>query len=101
MHAGVLNELRILASTRFDSRSILSVVLAGDRRLLDKLHPRADRQNPVHVRPVQALESFSVTRRRQSDVGRVIRGDGCLHQDGCCQALLCTGALVRRRDGYL
>jgi type II secretory pathway predicted ATPase ExeA len=37
MHAGVLNELRILASTRFDSRSILSVVLAGDRRLLDKL----------------------------------------------------------------
>jgi len=37
MHPGVLNELRILTSTRFDSRSILSVVLAGDRRLLDKL----------------------------------------------------------------
>jgi general secretion pathway protein A len=37
MHASVLNELRILSSTRFDSRSILSVVLAGDRRLLDKL----------------------------------------------------------------
>lgn len=37
MHASVLNELRILTSTRFDSRSILSVVLAGDRRLLDKL----------------------------------------------------------------
>ena len=37
MHPSVLNELRILTSTRFDSRSILSVVLAGDRRLLHKL----------------------------------------------------------------
>lgn len=33
----VLNELRILSSTRFDSRIILSVVLAGDARLADKL----------------------------------------------------------------
>jgi general secretion pathway protein A len=37
MHAGVLNELRLLTSTRFDSRAILSVILAGDRRLLEKL----------------------------------------------------------------
>lgn len=37
MHPSVLNELRILSSTRFDSRAILSVVLAGDRRLVDKL----------------------------------------------------------------
>lgn len=33
----VLNELRILSSTRFDSKIILSVVLAGDARLTDKL----------------------------------------------------------------
>ena len=33
----VLNELRILTATRFDSRSILSVVLAGDERLPHKL----------------------------------------------------------------
>ena len=33
----VLSELRILASTRFDSRSILSVVLAGDGRLTERL----------------------------------------------------------------
>ncbi len=33
----VLNELRILSSTHFDSRIILSVVLAGDGRLTDKL----------------------------------------------------------------
>ena len=33
----VLTELRILSSTRLDSRVILCVVLAGDRRLQDKL----------------------------------------------------------------
>lgn len=48
MHASVLNELRILASTRFDSRSILSVVLAGDRRLVDKL--RRDELLPLGSR---------------------------------------------------
>jgi general secretion pathway protein A len=31
----VLNELRFLGSTHFDSRQILTVVLAGDRRLLE------------------------------------------------------------------
>lgn len=37
MHPAVLNELRLLTSTDFDSRALLSVVLAGDGRLLDKL----------------------------------------------------------------
>jgi type II secretory pathway predicted ATPase ExeA len=37
MHAKVMNELRILSSTRFDSRAILTVVLAGDGRLVEKL----------------------------------------------------------------
>ena len=37
MHPAVLCELRILAATRFDSRSILGVGLAGDGRLLQKL----------------------------------------------------------------
>jgi type II secretory pathway predicted ATPase ExeA len=37
MHPKVMSELRILSSTRFDSRAILSVVLAGDGRLLNKL----------------------------------------------------------------
>ena len=37
MHPAVLNELRILAATHFDSRNILGVVLAGDGRLLRKL----------------------------------------------------------------
>lgn len=34
----VLCELRLLASTNLDSRSILSVVLAGDNRLTERLH---------------------------------------------------------------
>ncbi len=34
----MLRELRLLSSTRFDSRSILGVVLVGDERLSDKLH---------------------------------------------------------------
>lgn len=37
MHPKVMNELRILSSTRFDSRAILTVVLAGDGRLVEKL----------------------------------------------------------------
>ena len=37
MHSGVLNELRLLSSHRFDSRNLLSVVFAGDGRLNHKL----------------------------------------------------------------
>ena len=33
----VLTEMRLLASTDFDSRAILSVVFSGDNRRLDKL----------------------------------------------------------------
>jgi general secretion pathway protein A len=37
MHPRVLSELRILSSTQFDSRSILTVVLCGDSRLTEML----------------------------------------------------------------
>jgi len=37
MRTYVLNELRLLSSMQFDSRLLLSVVLAGDQRLNDKL----------------------------------------------------------------
>lgn len=37
MQPSVLSELRILSSTNFDSKSILTVVLSGDDRLLEKL----------------------------------------------------------------
>lgn len=37
MHPLVLNELRLLSSLRLDSHILLTTVLAGDRRLLEKL----------------------------------------------------------------
>jgi type II secretory pathway predicted ATPase ExeA len=37
MHVQVLSELRLLASARFDSQSLLCVVIAGDARLIEKL----------------------------------------------------------------
>ncbi|PIQ42355.1 MAG: general secretion pathway protein GspA [Gammaproteobacteria bacterium CG11_big_fil_rev_8_21_14_0_20_46_22] len=37
MPISVLNELRLLTSAQFDSRLLLSIVLAGDQRLNDKL----------------------------------------------------------------
>lgn len=37
MHPAVLNELRLLSSMQFDSRVLLSVILAGDARLTHKL----------------------------------------------------------------
>ena len=52
LHA-VLTELRLLASTEFDSRAILSVVLAGDNRLLAKL--RSAELQPIASRIRQRL----------------------------------------------
>ena len=40
MDPAVLSELRLLSSTEFDSRSILTVVLAGDGRLLERFRHR-------------------------------------------------------------
>jgi type II secretory pathway predicted ATPase ExeA len=37
MPVSVLNELRLITSTQFDSRLLLSIILAGDQRLNDKL----------------------------------------------------------------
>jgi len=48
MTSPVLSELRSLASTHFDSRAILSVVLAGDGRLVERL--RRDELLPLGSR---------------------------------------------------
>jgi len=48
MNPVVLSELRILSSTRFDSQIILSIVLAGDARLTEKL--RRDELVPLGSR---------------------------------------------------
>jgi len=48
MHPAVLNELRLLSSMQFDSRTLLTVVLAGDARLITKL--RRDELLPLGSR---------------------------------------------------
>lgn len=48
MFPAVLNELRLMMSTELDSRVLLTVVLCGDGRLLDKL--RTAQLLPVHSR---------------------------------------------------
>lgn len=48
LQPAVLSELRLLAAAQFDSRSLLSVVLAGDARLTDKL--RSDELLPLGSR---------------------------------------------------
>ena len=59
MRSSVLNELRLLSSTDFDSRSILSVVLAGDGRLTQQL--RRDDLLPLgsRIRTRLTLEAAS------------------------------------------
>jgi type II secretory pathway predicted ATPase ExeA len=44
----VMSELRLLSSVDFDSRSLLTVVLSGDGRLLEKL--KGDELAPLHSR---------------------------------------------------
>jgi general secretion pathway protein A len=67
MPACVLNELRLLTSMQFDSQLLLSVILAGDKRLNDKL--RRDelvplgsrirvRFNTEYATPDQLMESL-------------------------------------------
>ena len=56
----VLNELRLLASARFDSQSLLCVILAGDARLLDKL--RREELIPLGSRIRTRLATETATR---------------------------------------
>jgi type II secretory pathway predicted ATPase ExeA len=58
-NSSVLSELRLLSSTSFDSRAILTVVLGGDKRLLEKL--RQDDLLPLEsrIRTRLILENYS------------------------------------------
>jgi type II secretory pathway predicted ATPase ExeA len=62
----VLNELRFLGSTRFDSRQILTVVLAGDTRLVEKF--RQDDLLPLgsRIRTRLALQAASTEELRST-----------------------------------
>jgi type II secretory pathway predicted ATPase ExeA len=52
-----LTELRLLASTQFDSRAVLTVVLAGDRRLSEKLRHEDLRPIASRIRLRLAMDS--------------------------------------------
>jgi general secretion pathway protein A len=54
------NELRLLSSARFDSQSLLCIVLAGDARLLEKL--RREELVPLGSRIRTRLATEAVTR---------------------------------------
>jgi general secretion pathway protein A len=60
MSPAVLCELRLLASARFDSQSLLCVVLAGDARLLEKL--RREELIPLGSRIRTRLATETATR---------------------------------------
>ena len=59
MNPAVLSELRILTSTRFDSRSILTVILAGDQRLTHMLGREELLPLGSRIRARLALEAAS------------------------------------------
>jgi general secretion pathway protein A len=81
----VLSELRLLASTQFDSRILLSVVLAGDGRLLDKL--RRDDLVPLGSRIRYRLPLAPASRDELRD---------CLHHlmESAGNAALMTPSLI-------
>jgi general secretion pathway protein A len=56
----ILNELRLLSSARFDSQSLLCIVLAGDARLLEKL--RREELIPLGSRIRTRLATEAATR---------------------------------------
>jgi len=75
MNPAVLTELRILTSTRLDSRVILSVVLAGDRRLEEKLRqeelaPLGSRLRVrVELGPLEAEDLLALLEHRLESAG--------------------------------
>ncbi len=90
----VLTEMRLLSSTDFDSRAILSVVLVGDNRLLTKL--RNPELLPIASRIRQRL---LITRSEPGELARLL--DHLLEQAGN-PALMTAGlkdTLVAHADG--
>jgi len=65
LHPSVLSELRLLTTTQFDSRTLLTVIFAGDARLTDKL--RRDEFLPLgsRIRMRLAMEPHPLARDRR------------------------------------
>jgi general secretion pathway protein A len=104
MEPAVLSELRLLASTNFDARSILTVVLAGDGQLTELL--REPRLVPLGTRIRTRLSLEYATPQQLSDlVSHVLAQAGnprlmtpglmatlCEHSAGNCRMLCNTAA---------
>ena len=58
-HPAVLSELRFLSSTSFDSKILLTVILGGDKRLLDKLQSAELAPLDSRIRTRLILENYS------------------------------------------
>jgi type II secretory pathway predicted ATPase ExeA len=75
MDAGVLSELRILASADFDATSLLTVILCGDGRLLELLRqedlvPLGTRiRTRLHTEPASREELMTLLRHALSKAG--------------------------------
>jgi type II secretory pathway predicted ATPase ExeA len=78
MHSAVLNELRLLSSVAFDSKSILTVVLCGDHRLIDRfrspeLAPLGSRiRTRYHAEPATRDEMRKTMYERIASAGNPI-----------------------------
>ena len=80
MQGEVLAELRLLASTDFDSKSVLTVVLAGDERLLERLRQRELLPIASRVRARLHLEA-----QTPQEMAEFL--DHALEQAGCPQLI--------------
>ena len=75
MLAQTLTELRILSSENFDSRKLLTIILAGDERLWDKLEspdllPLKSRINPcINLEPMTGAAMEAMLRHILLDAG--------------------------------
>ena len=74
----VLNELRLLTSSHFDSKLLLSVIIAGDRRFTDKL--RHDELLPLGSRiRMRFTTEYADTELLQKTLHHLLRDAGAPH----------------------
>jgi general secretion pathway protein A len=88
MPTSVLNELRLLTSTQFDSHLLLSVILAGDQRLNDKL--RRDELIPLGSRMrVRFTTEYASTEQLLQSLQHLLAsaGNSCLMTQELMQTL--------------
>lgn len=98
MHHQVLAELRLLTQTRFDSRCILAVVLAGDQRLLARLSTPDLLPLQSRIRSRLLLDVATPADLRACLVHRMSRaGNAALMTDELLDAL-CEHALGNHRS---